>query len=76
MSSPVSTSSIWLRKPPRSVEADLRGDGRCGSADSADPDPVGAVGGELDGVEVGGDVGAEVARGLDLVDSWAVTVST
>ena len=68
MSRPVSTSSIWLRKPPRSLRQTFVRGRRGGAADAADPDPVGAVGGELDGVEVGGDVGAEVGGGLDLVD--------
>ena len=68
MSRPVRTSSIWLRKPPRWLRQTLRVSGGAEPRTPLIGDPVGAGGGELDGVEVGGDVGAEVGGGLDLVD--------
>ena len=50
------------------VDADLELRGRGVAADAADRDAVGPGLAELHAVEVGGDVGVEVARTLDLVD--------
>ncbi len=50
------------------VDAHLELRGRGLAADAGDGHPVGSLLAEPDRVEVGGDVGAEVAGGLDLVD--------
>ena len=64
MSSPVRTKVTSLRKPPSRLRPDLEGGRRRLAAYAVDPHPVGAVLGEPDGVEAGGDVGAGVPGAL------------
>ena len=68
MSRPVSTSSIELRKPPRVLRQTLSCSGGASPRTPLIATRSVASWASADGVEVGGDVGVEVARRLDLVD--------
>ena len=67
MSRPVSTSSTELRKPPSSLTQTLSCSGGASPRTPEMPTRSGPSSDELDRVEVGGDVGAEVAGRLHLV---------
>ncbi len=67
MSSPVSTNSIWLRKPPSSLTHTFSCGGGAMPRTPETPHPVSAIVAELDRGQVDRHVGAEVEPRLHLV---------